>query len=149
MFRRHGVAVSANMIFGFDEDTKDSFEAVYRFIVGNSIYANPYILTPYPGTRLFQRIEESGRLRHKDWRRYTAYQQVVKSENLDREEIENLFWKTYERFYAPMLNFKRMFRRTLRSFFSPEDWYLNLRIYFYNSTFVSRPFIKRRLPPYF
>lgn len=148
-FRNAGIAVSANMIFGFEDDTEQTFEDTYRFIAGAKVYANPYILTPYPGTKLFRDLEENDKLLHRDWRRYTAYQQVAKHPNIPQEEMEDLFWKTYERMYAPMLNFRRMFRRTLRSFFSPMDWFLNIRIYFYNATFVSLKFIRKRLPPYY
>jgi radical SAM superfamily enzyme YgiQ (UPF0313 family) len=148
-FKKVGVSVSANMIFGFEEDTRRTFKEAYEFISKHSIYANPYILTPYPGTKLFKDFERGGKLLHKDWRKYTAYQQVVKHERLGKEEIEDLFWETYLKFYSFWQNFKRIFRRPFRSLFSFIDWYLHLRIYFYNAMFISRPFIKRRLPPYF
>jgi radical SAM superfamily enzyme YgiQ (UPF0313 family) len=148
-FRNAGVSVSANMIFGFEEDATRTFKETYEFIAKNSIYANLYILTPYPGTRLFEDMDKEGKLLHKDWRKYTAYQQVIKHKRLSKEEMETLFWETYSRLVSPWQNLKRIFKRTLRSYFSMVDWYLHLRIAFYNTTFVSRPYIKRRLPPYF
>jgi len=149
IFRDVGVSVSANMIFGFEEDDPRAFEETYKFISDNSIYANLYILTPYPGTRLFEQQEREGRLLHRDWRKYTAYQQVSRHEKMKKEEIETIFWDTYLRLYSPWQNLKRIFNRPLRSYFSIVDWYLNLRIYFYNATFVSRKYIRRMLPPYF
>ena len=149
VFRDAGVSVSANMIFGFEEDDRKTFEETYKFISANSIYANLYILTPYPGTRLFEQQEREGRLLHRDWRKYTAYQQVARHEKLKKEEMETIFWDTYLRLYSPWQNLKRIFKRPLRSYFSIVDWYLNLRIYLYNATFVSRAYIKRKLPPYF
>lgn len=149
IFRNAGVSVSANMIFGFEEDGHRTFKETYEFIAKNAIYLNPYILTPYPGTRLFEDMEKEGKLLHKDWRKYTAYQQVVKHENFDKEEIETLFWDTFLRLVSPWQNFKRIFSRPLRSYFSLVDWYLQFKIAFYSTTFVSRPYIKKRLPPYF
>ncbi len=148
-FRQAGIAVSANMIFGFEDDDRQTFEDTYKFIADANIYANPYILTPYPGTKHYDDLDKSGRLLHKDWRRYTAYQQVARHPTIPAGEMEDLFWDTYLRLYSPWLNFRRMFKRTLKSFFSPMDWFLNIRIYFYNATFVSRKFIKKRLPPYY
>lgn len=148
-FRNAGISVSANIIFGFDEDTEDTFEETFQFIRKTKVYANPYLLTPYPGTKLFEDMEQAGRLLHRDWRRYTAYQQVLAHPELPQPRAEDLFWRTYLRFYAPGLNFKRIFNRPLHSFLSFMDWFLYVRIYFTNATFVSRRFVKRRLPPYF
>ena len=148
-FREAGVSVSANMIFGFEEDDRNTFEEAYRFITENAVYANPYILTPYPGTRLFEQNEEEGRLLHRDWCKYTAYQQVAAHARLDKGEIEEIFWETYLRLYSPWQNLRRVLKRPFRSYLSLVDWYLNLRVYLYNATFVSRKYIKKKLPPYF
>lgn len=149
VFRDAGVSVSANMIFGFEQDDVKTFEDSYKFLVKNLVYSNPYILTPYPGTKLFEELDAAGKLLHKDWSRYTAYQQVVKHDSLPKEKIERLFWDTYLKLYSPLLNLRRIFNRPLRSILSPVDWFLNIRVYFYNATFKSRKFIKKRLPPYF
>lgn len=149
VFSNAGVSVSANMIFGFEADGPETFEAAYKFLSRSAIYANPYILTPYPGTKFFDDTEKAGKLLHRDWWKFTAYQQVVRHERLGRAEMEDLFWKTYLRLYSPRLNFRKIFKRPWRSFFSPMDWFLHVRIFFYNATFVSRYYIKRRLPPYF
>jgi len=148
-FRKAGIYVSANLIFGFEEDDVETFDETYQFISKEAIYANPYILTPYPGTRLFEQMEKEGKLLHKDWKKYTAYQQVVIHDRLPKRDIETLFWNTYRRFYSPALNFKRIIKRPFRLYFSIVDWYLQLRILFYNATFISRKYIKNRLPPYF
>lgn len=149
VFRDAGVSVSANMIFGFEQDTEETFKDTYKFIVKNLIYSNPYVLTPYPGTKLYEEMDAAGKLLHKDWSKYTAYQQVVKHDTLPKEKIETLFWDTYLKLYSPLLNFVRIFNRPLRSLLSPVDWFLNIRVYFYNATFKSRSYIKKRLPPYF
>ena len=64
----HGIAVWAAFVFGFDEDTPDVFEATVEFArKAGVIMASFGVLTPYPGTRLFARLKEEGRLFDERW----------------------------------------------------------------------------------
>ena len=45
------------------------------------------ILTPYPGTPLFQRLEKDGRLLTRDWSRYNQVDVVFKPKNMTEEEL--------------------------------------------------------------
>ena len=64
----HGIAVWAAFVFGFDEDTPDVFETTVEFArKAGVIMASFGILTPYPGTRLFARLKEEGRLFEERW----------------------------------------------------------------------------------
>lgn len=64
----NGIAVWAAFVFGFDEDTPDVFEATVEFArKAGVIVATFSVLTPYPGTRLFARLREEGRLFDERW----------------------------------------------------------------------------------
>jgi radical SAM superfamily enzyme YgiQ (UPF0313 family) len=64
----HGVAVWASFVFGFDEDTPDVFEATAEFGRKAGILMALFaILTPYPGTRLYERLRQEGRLFDDRW----------------------------------------------------------------------------------
>jgi len=59
------------MIFGFDDDTVSIFEDTLRFLNKNKIYSvSLNTLTPYPGTRLYDRLKQQGRLLTEDWQYY-------------------------------------------------------------------------------
>jgi radical SAM superfamily enzyme YgiQ (UPF0313 family) len=59
----HGIDVLAGFIVGFDNDTLDTFERQYRFIVDSGIQAAMVgLLTALPRTPLYQRLEKEGRL---------------------------------------------------------------------------------------
>jgi hypothetical protein len=45
------------------------------------------ILTPFPGTKLFKRLEEEGRILHKDWSRYDTKHVVFRHPTMSAEEI--------------------------------------------------------------
>lgn len=146
-FRRHGVSVSANIIFGFDNDDKRSMYHTFWFLVRCGVFANPYILTPYPGTRLFRRMEKEGRLLHRDWGRYTAYQTVFESRKILPEELEKEFWKLYRWFYSPLINVMRLLRRNWQSLLSIREWIFHT-LMCYNA-FIAWKYIRKKQPPYF
>jgi radical SAM superfamily enzyme YgiQ (UPF0313 family) len=60
----YGIDVLAGFIVGFDNDTLETFDLQYRFIVGSGIQAAMVgLLTALPKTPLYLRLEEEGRLR--------------------------------------------------------------------------------------
>ena len=59
----HGIDVLAGFIIGFDNDTLETFDRQYRFIVDSGIQAAMVgLLTALPRTPLYQRLEKEGRL---------------------------------------------------------------------------------------
>ena len=59
----HGIDVLAGFIIGFDNDTLETFDRQYRFIIDAGIQAAMIgLLTALPRTPLYQRLEKEGRL---------------------------------------------------------------------------------------
>jgi radical SAM superfamily enzyme YgiQ (UPF0313 family) len=59
----HGIDVLAGFIVGFDNDTPDSFDHQYRFIMASGIQiAMVGLLTALPRTPLYARLQHEGRL---------------------------------------------------------------------------------------
>ena len=66
-----GVMVNGSFVFGMDEDDPSVFERTVEWAIEQGIEtATFHILTPYPGTALYQRMEAEGRLLHRDWDLY-------------------------------------------------------------------------------
>jgi radical SAM superfamily enzyme YgiQ (UPF0313 family) len=84
----HGMMVTGFFMFGFDYDTPDSFDktlqAIYTWDLDEVSFS---IVTPYPGTRLYQRFEHEGRIRCRDWSRYTEGAVNYALENITDEEL--------------------------------------------------------------
>jgi radical SAM superfamily enzyme YgiQ (UPF0313 family) len=60
-----GIDVLGGFIVGFDNDTVESFETQYRFIMDSGIQAAMVgLLTALPRTPLYERLEREGRLRN-------------------------------------------------------------------------------------
>lgn len=97
----HDMIVTGSFIFGFDTDTKnvfnDTIEAVYDLAIDVPEFT---ILTPYPGTPLFKRLDAEGRILTRDWSRYTETGNVVfQPRNMSpRELLEGCEKAIYEVF---------------------------------------------------
>ncbi len=66
-----GVMVNGSFVFGMDEDDASVFDRTVGWAIDQGIEtATFHILTPYPGTALFGRMEAEGRLLHRDWDLY-------------------------------------------------------------------------------
>ncbi|HLJ45047.1 MAG TPA: radical SAM protein [Bryobacteraceae bacterium] len=108
----HGIAVQAGMIFGFDNDTpaifKDSLDFLEEAGVQNATFN---ILTPYPGTPLFQRLDAEGRILTRDWRKYNGRTDVVfQPRQMAVDELLAGFRYANQRFYSLSSVAKRLWR---------------------------------------
>jgi radical SAM superfamily enzyme YgiQ (UPF0313 family) len=74
----HGIAVQVGIVFGFDHDTPAIFKETVDLLESAGVQNATFnILTPFPGTPLFQRLASEGRILTRDWRRYNGRDDVV------------------------------------------------------------------------
>ena len=100
-FHDAGIMINGSFVFGFDCDGPDVFDRTVDFTNENKILtASFHILTPYPGTRLFARMESEGRLLHRDWNRYDTYHAVYRPLRMTPEQLESGYWRARRRFAA-------------------------------------------------
>ena len=86
---RMGIMIQASVIFGFDDDTHETFGQTLKFLRKNRIsMASINALTPYPGTRLFDNFKESGRLLHEKWEYYDHHTVVFRPKNMTPLELQ-------------------------------------------------------------
>ena len=84
----YGILVHGSFILGYDFDSESSFDELTGFIDETRLLMPLInILTPFPGTKLFKRLEEEGRIIHKDWSRYDAKNVVFFPSLLTPEEL--------------------------------------------------------------
>jgi radical SAM superfamily enzyme YgiQ (UPF0313 family) len=91
--RDHGICVDAAFIFGNDEDGKDVFQRTTEFILDSKIDVEQLtILTPLPGTRLYNRLKLEGRLLRinypDDWKHYDFMEAVFMPKHMTPLELE-------------------------------------------------------------
>ena len=90
-----------SLIFGLDGDTPDTLkETVTKlkaFGVGNIVI---WILTPLPGTDLYNQFEKEGRIIDRRWSHYDLNHVVYKPQNFATGELFDYYWKSYSRIYG-------------------------------------------------
>lgn len=86
--RDAGIVVEASMIFGFDDHDESVFETTVRFLERCAPSLPTFhVLTPYPGTVLFQQFQQEGRLLHTNWRRYDHGHVVFRPKRMTPERL--------------------------------------------------------------
>ena len=113
-----GIAVLGAFIFGMDQDTPDKLRERAQFILDSGVdVMQTTALTPLPGTRLFARLKEEGRLLFtdfpKDWDRYDLTEVVYRPKLMEAAEFSKIMRECLAKIYAkPVLKAKA--RQTLK-----------------------------------
>jgi radical SAM superfamily enzyme YgiQ (UPF0313 family) len=101
MLHDHGIQVNGSFVLGFDHDRKDVFARTAEWVEENRLEcATFHILTPYPGTPLFRRLEAEGRLLHKDWTLYDTAHAVFRPMHMTPEDLESGYAWIYRRLFS-------------------------------------------------
>ncbi len=105
-----GIAVQAGIVFGFDADTEEVFCRTLDFLEQAGVQNATFnILTPYPGTELFLRLEADGRILTRDWTKYNGREDVVfQPKHMSPEILLEGYRYANLRFYAPKSIFRRL-----------------------------------------
>lgn len=106
---RHGMVVEAGLIFGFDTDGPDVFETTLAVLDDVGIDAiQASILTPLPGTRLFDQMRD--RIVDFNWEHYDYKWAVFEPARMSRADLmAGLEWIN-KRFYTPWRILRRLGR---------------------------------------
>ena len=98
--RRAGIGVIAGMIVGMDADGPEVFRRTLRFLQETNIdVVQLNILTPLPGTPLFQDMESAGRITDRNWSRYDYRHVVFQPARMSAEELQVGADWLYAQFY--------------------------------------------------
>lgn len=96
-----GIMINGSFVFGLDDDKPDVFKRTVDWAVAQGLTtATFHILTPYPGTRLYQSMEAEGRLLHKEWDKYDTRQVVYQTRGLDAATLKRGYDWAYRSFYS-------------------------------------------------
>ena len=110
-FHDHGIGVHASFVFGYDYDDPSVFEGFMKFVNRNKIDgAFLPILTPFPGTRIHQRLKAEGRIITEDWSQYDMATVVFRPKGMTIEELQEGFWWVNKEFYSVRSMARRIFQ---------------------------------------
>lgn len=109
-----GIRIHGMFVFGSDTDTTSTIRETARFAKKNDLESVQFlILTPLPGTRCFQELEDAGRIINKDWALYDAHHVVFEPKQMSYFELQHETFKATRQFYSIPQILKRAVRLDL------------------------------------
>lgn len=119
----HGIGIDASFVFGFDTDDEAVFDRTLEFITRAKVEVTYFsILTPYPGTRLFKRLEGERRLLTSDWGQYDTSHVVFRPRRLTPGQLQAGYFGALKEAYSLSSIFARMWgTSSYKNFFWPMN----------------------------
>jgi len=107
----YGINIMGSFIFGFDNDTIDVFDKTDDFIKQSKVDIPLLrILTPFPGTTLFNRLDSEGRITSKNWAEYDLDHLVFRPKNMTPADLETNINMLKNKQYSKINSFLRTIR---------------------------------------
>ncbi len=119
-FHEYGIGVAGSFIFGNDDDEKDIFKRTADFVLESKMDASQAsVLTPLPGTKLYKKLKEEGRILFTnyphDWSYYDVSNIVFKPKNMTPQELREGIWEFYKRTTSVSASLRRSFNSLLET----------------------------------
>jgi radical SAM superfamily enzyme YgiQ (UPF0313 family) len=116
----HGIALQGCFVFGLDEDGPDVFLKTAEFAVAAGIDLPRFaVVTPFPNTPLYLRLEAEGRILTRNWELYDAQHVVFQPAKLSVRELQQGVETAWKHAYS----LRSIARRIVRS---PAPWPVRL-----------------------
>ncbi len=81
-----GVMVNASIVFGMDGEDPSIFDRTLEWTITRGLEsATFHVLTPYPGTPLYQRMKRQGRILTDNWNLYDTRHAVFRPSHMTAE----------------------------------------------------------------
>lgn len=126
-FHRHHIMVVGSFVFGFDDDEPSVFSETLKFIEETKIdFATFNILTPLPGTEVFEKFKKEGRIFTYDWSLYDFSHVVYHPAKMTPEELQLGHNELYRKFYIiPNILKRSVWNWRYVGYFLPASLYYN------------------------
>ncbi len=131
-----GIETIAFMIIGLPGETRQTMQNSIDFAIEiDPMIANFSMMTPYPGTKVYEIVKRQGRMLINDWDDYVFFEQQARYEmgDMTAELVEEMYRKAYRQFY---LRPKPIMRRLQN-----KDFWLNLPR---NARIAMRTFVPKK-----
>lgn len=113
------IAVMGMFILGFDYDSEETISELSKFLEETNItFPSITMLTPFPGTKAFERFKTEGRLLNYDWKNYNFYTGIIEPKRISLPDLKKEIAFLWKKNYTLKSVFKRaMFFKDMVAFF--------------------------------
>lgn len=107
----HGILIHGMFVAGSDEDDLHSVMGTLNFALKNKIDTLQLsLLTPLPGTKLFDDLNTQDRILTSNWSYYDGHHVVFKPRNMSAYELQKISLDINRQFYSPLHYIKSLFQ---------------------------------------
>ncbi|SHI16752.1 B12-binding domain-containing radical SAM protein [Sporanaerobacter acetigenes] len=101
MLAKYKIKLIASIVLGLDYDTVEDIRNSVEFTKKiNAYQLQPAVLTPYPGTPLYEQFEKEDRIIIKDWQYYDMMNVVFQPKNMSPWKLQSEFFHAVKSFYS-------------------------------------------------
>jgi radical SAM superfamily enzyme YgiQ (UPF0313 family) len=144
--RRHQIRLYATFIIGYDEDNGDTMRETLAFAERHRFYIVAFNhLTPFPGTPLYRRLEQEGRLLYDRWWLHSDYRYGMvpfTPRGISAEQVKQRCIEAREKFYS----FGSIFRRGLDAQVNASNWFMWTHFFSINLLFRAEVLQRKDYP---
>lgn len=114
LLKQNDIFSQATFIMGHRGDNRESLEQLREFAnQSDPDLAIFMVLTPYPGTEIFQEARQRGWIEDTNWSNYDMVHAIMPTQHLTREQVQDELTECYRRFYGS-------WSRRIKGIFSPN-----------------------------
>lgn len=106
---RRGIMINASFVFGLDGDDVTTFARALDWIVEHRIETvTSHILTPYPGTKVYEEFVQQNRITTLDYAQYNTAHVVFQPKNMTAQQLYDGYIQIYKDIYSLKNILRRM-----------------------------------------
>jgi radical SAM superfamily enzyme YgiQ (UPF0313 family) len=126
--RNNGILTMASLIFGLDSDKEDVFDISYDFLSrSKAAFFQSCLMTPYPGTGVFETFRKEGRILTDDWSNFDTKKVIVSPLHMSPERLLRGYDDIRKAFFSYNSILTRSVPHVLKGF-SESLFYFSLNI---------------------
>lgn len=115
-FHKRRIKIHGMFVLGGEDDSKNSIWETLRFALKEKIDTiQMMILTPFPGTKVYDDLQAQKRIFTRDWSLYDGQHIVFHPNLLSAKELQSNVIKAYGKFYSLYRSFFLLFKLHLRN----------------------------------
>lgn len=115
-FHQRHIKVHGMFVLGAEDDNKRSVWETLRFAIKEKIDTlQMMILTPFPGTKVYEMLEAQKRIFTRDWSLYDGQHIVFKPKLLSARDLQFNVIRAYAKFYSLSRSFLLLFKLRFRN----------------------------------
>ncbi len=127
ILRKLGISFSFNLIFGWDTDRLEDFDATLDFLIKNKVHVAFFnVFSPHKGTKIYDRYLKEGRLIDPhNMGRWPGIIAEIYPKNYSPKELEQNVLRLYREFYSWPSMLKRLPPPVTKAYIA--SWFMNIQ----------------------